>query len=45
MITTKEKMNTNKKTIETEGGKVLLSTLWLFAMLTYRYGSKMETNK
>ena len=31
-------MNTNKKTTEMEGRKVLLSTLWLFAMLTYTYG-------
>ncbi len=31
-------MNTNKKTPDMEGRKVLLSTLWLFAMLTYTYG-------
>ncbi len=31
-------MNSNKKTTEMEGRKVLLSTLWLFAMLTYTYG-------
>ena len=37
-MTTKEEMNTNKKTAEMGGRKVLLSTLWLFAMLTYTYG-------
>ena len=31
-------MHTNKKTTERVGAKVLLSTLWLFAMLTYTYG-------
>ena len=38
MITTKEKMNINKKTTEMIDRKVLLSSLWLFAMLTYTYG-------
>jgi hypothetical protein len=37
-MTAIENMNTNKKTTEVEGRKVLLSTLWLFAMLTYTYG-------
>ena len=37
-MTIKEEKNTNKTTTETEGRKVLLSTLWLFAMLTYTYG-------
>jgi threonine/homoserine/homoserine lactone efflux protein len=37
-MTTKEEMNTNQATTETERRKVLLSTLWLFAMLTYTYG-------
>ena len=37
-MTTKENMNTNKKTAEVGDRKVLLSTLWLFAMLTYTYG-------
>src|ERR1700693_1629883 len=31
-------MNTIRKTTETFSGKILLSTLWLFAMLTYTYG-------
>jgi hypothetical protein len=31
-------MNTNKKTTEFQDRRVLLSTLWLFAMLTYTYG-------
>ena len=31
-------MNTNKKTTEIKDRRVLLSTLWLFAMLTYTYG-------
>src|SRR5512135_297683 len=31
-------MNTIGKNSETFSGKVLLSTLWLFAMLTYTYG-------
>ena len=31
-------MSTNKKTAETIDRKVLLSSLWLFAMLTYTYG-------
>ena len=30
-------MNINKKTIETKDGKVILSTLWIFAMLNYLY--------
>jgi len=33
-----EKMNTIKKTTELIDRKVLLSSLWLFAMLTYTYG-------
>jgi Family of unknown function (DUF6326) len=37
-MTTKEEINTNKKTTETGDRRVLLSTLWLFAMLTYTYG-------
>src|SRR5687768_12027998 len=37
-MTTKEEVNTDKTTTETGGRKVLLSTLWLFAMLTYTYG-------
>jgi hypothetical protein len=37
-MTTKENMNTNKKATEIVGTKVILSTLWLFAMLTYTYG-------
>ena len=35
---TKQAMNANKTTTEMGGVKVLLSTLWLFAMLTYTYG-------
>jgi hypothetical protein len=31
-------MNTSKKTAELQDVKVKLSTLWLFAMLTYTYG-------
>src|SRR5574339_997945 len=38
MITTKEKMNASKKTTEMIDRKVLLSSLWLFVMLTYTYG-------
>jgi len=34
----KETMTTNNQTTTREGGQVLLSTLWLFAMLTYTYG-------
>jgi hypothetical protein len=30
-------MNTNNKTIETKDRKVILSTLWIFAMLNYLY--------
>ena len=37
-MTTIENMNTNKKTTEFKDRRVLLSTLWLFAMLTYTYG-------
>ena len=37
-MATIETMNTNKKTAETIDRKVLLSSLWLFAMLTYTYG-------
>ena len=37
-MATAEKMNTNKKTTEMIDRKVLLSSLWLFAMLTYTYG-------
>lgn len=37
-MTTMESMNTNKKTTEKIDRKVLLSSLWLFAMLTYTYG-------
>jgi threonine/homoserine/homoserine lactone efflux protein len=33
-----ENKNTNKKTRELIDRKVLLSSLWLFAMLTYTYG-------
>ena len=37
-MTTMENMNTNKKTSERIDRKVLLSSLWLFAILTYTYG-------
>jgi len=37
-MATKETMTTNNQTTTREGGHVLLSTLWLFAMLTYTYG-------
>ena len=37
-MATKETMTTNNKTTTMEGGQVRLSTLWLFAMLTYTYG-------
>ena len=37
-MATKETMTTNNQTPTREGGHVLLSTLWLFAMLTYTYG-------
>ena len=37
-MATLENMNTNKKTTELIDRKVLLSSLWLFAMLTYTYG-------
>src|SRR5574339_1127933 len=37
-MTTVENKNTNKKTTDRIDRKVLLSSLWLFAMLTYTYG-------
>jgi len=37
-MATKATMTTNNPTPTREGGQVLLSTLWLFAMLTYTYG-------
>src|ERR1044072_1957110 len=37
-MTVLQDSNTNKKTAEMIDRKVLLSTLWLFAMLTYTYG-------
>ena len=37
-MTTMENKNTNKKTTELIDRKALLSSLWLFAMLTYTYG-------
>ena len=37
-MTTMENKNTNKKTTELIDRKGLLSSLWLFAMLTYTYG-------
>jgi hypothetical protein len=37
-MTTKEKMNTDQKTAGTTDMKDRLSTLWLFAILTYTYG-------
>jgi len=37
-MTTMENMNTNKKSTEMIDRKVLLSSLWLFVMLTYTYG-------
>ena len=37
-MATIEKMNTNKRTTEIIDRKALLSSLWLFAMLTYTYG-------
>jgi len=37
-MATKATMTTNNQTPTREGGPVLLSTLWLFAMLTYTYG-------
>ena len=37
-MTTLENRNTNKKTTEIKDRRVLLSTLWLFAILTYTYG-------
>ncbi len=32
-----QKMNANRKTVETKDRKVILSTLWIFAMLNYLY--------
>jgi len=37
-MTTLENRNLNKRTTEMVDRKVLLSSLWLFAMLTYTYG-------
>jgi hypothetical protein len=37
-MATLEGLNANKKTAEKLDRKVLLSSLWLFAMLTYTYG-------
>jgi hypothetical protein len=37
-MTTKEMMNSSKKTTEIRDMKSILSALWLFAMLTYTYG-------
>jgi len=37
-MTTIENINKNKKTTEIKDRRELLSTLWLFAMLTYTYG-------
>ena len=37
-MTTLENRNLNKRTTEMMDRKVLLSSLWLFAMLTYTYG-------
>jgi hypothetical protein len=37
-MTTKQKMNTDHKTAGTTDMKDRLSTLWLFAILTYTYG-------
>jgi threonine/homoserine/homoserine lactone efflux protein len=37
-MTTIENTNTNKKTTVIKDRRELLSTLWLFAMLTYTYG-------
>lgn len=30
-------MNANRKTVETKDRKVILSTLWIFALLNYVY--------
>lgn len=38
ITTDREELTTDKETTERVGVKVLLSTLWLFAMLTYTYG-------
>lgn len=38
MTTTREELTRDKETTEKIGVKILLSTLWLFAMLTYTYG-------
>ena len=37
-MTTTVNMNSNKKTTQVRDVKALLSTLWLFAILTYTYG-------
>jgi len=37
-MASKETLTTSDKTSTRDGGQVLLSTLWLFAMLTYTYG-------
>src|SRR6476646_3749998 len=37
-MTTREELNTDNPTTEKISAKVLLSTLWLFGMLTYTYG-------
>ena len=37
-MTTREELHTANPTIEKISAKVLLSTLWLFGMLTYTYG-------
>jgi hypothetical protein len=37
-MTTKEMMNSSKKTTGMPDMKTILSALWLFAMLTYTYG-------
>lgn len=38
ITTDREELTTDKEATERVGVKVLLSTLWLFAMLTYTYG-------
>lgn len=37
-MTTDARMNSNKKTTQVRDVKAILSTLWLFAILTYTYG-------
>ena len=37
-MTTTVNMNSNKKTTQVRDVKAILSTLWLFAILTYTYG-------